>query len=150
MILIDLIKSKADSTPTVNSFGVGLRAYANLEQENESLTEYSEPMFPRVWMYPYESDDIINHRTMRRSYYVMLDITDLHNFDDSSDQISTKLLTMDAITDEVILRISKDDNVEEISNIKRAPLAHQSDHNEIGFRVTFKIKLKRDDTVYPC
>lgn len=151
MLIIDLIKSVSDAMTSIKSFGTGVRAYANLEEENEALVEYDEPNFPRVWLYTFSSEDVIEKSgALTRVYLLTVDITDLHNLDDSSQQISDKLLLMYAICTEFIMRVYKHVNVEYVKNIRREPLQHHLDHNSIGYAIQFKIKLIHDDTVYPC
>lgn len=151
MLIVDLIKSVSDAMTSINSFGTGLRHYANLEEENEALVEYGEPNFPRVWLYTFGSEDNITASGgIEREYLLTIDITDLHNADDSSQQISDKLLLMYDICTEFIMRIDKHTNTKYIKSIRREPLQHHLDHNSIGYAIQFKIKLKIDDTVYPC
>lgn len=151
MLVVDVIKDCSDATAGINSFGSGVRAYANLEQENESFSEYNEPMFPRCWLYTFSTEETI-HKSghLERVYLLTVDITDLHNLDDSSQQITDQLLTMYSIATEFILRVFKHTNVEYVKSIRREPLQHHLDHNTIGYAIQFKVKLFTDDTVYPC
>ena len=151
MLIIDLIKSVSDAMTSINSFGTGVRQYANLEEENEAMAEYGEPNFPRVWLYTFSTEETIEKSgALTRVYLLTVDITDLHNLDDSSQQISDKLLLMYDICTEFIMRVYKHVNVEYVKNIRREPLQHHLDHNSIGYAIQFKIKLFTDDTVYPC
>ena len=59
MLIIDLIKSVSDAMTSINSFGTGVRQYANLEEENEAMAEYGEPNFPRVWLYTFSTEETI-------------------------------------------------------------------------------------------
>lgn len=154
-MIIRKIKAIADSITAVKSFGHGRRNYANLEQENASMTEYGiGNEFPRVWLYPVEViEEVQKSGALIPRYKLLLDVCDLCNLDSSTTDIDVVLDRTEPIARELILRIFNinDSELKLIEKIsaRRTELIHVMDANLVGWAVQVEIKVQELIT-YPC
>ncbi len=154
-MIVRKIKAIADSIASVKSFGHGRRSYANLEQENASMTEYGTGNeFPRIWLYPVDVvDEVQRSGALIPRYKLLLDVCDLCNMDASTKEIDAVLDRTEPIAREIILRIfnindSEMKLIEKIS-ARRTELIHIMDANLVGWAVQVEMKVQ-ELIQYPC
>lgn len=150
-MIFDTIKTVALATAGVKSFGHGRRSYANLEQENEAISEYGTGIeFPRIWLYPVEvTERLVISGALMPSYNLLLDIADRCPFDASTKQIDDVLRVLEPMAREFILRMFKVNGLMEKFDVRRQEIIHVYDANLVGYAMQFNVKLQEQIT-YPC
>jgi hypothetical protein len=152
---VTLLRTTAEATPRLRSFGHGPRAYSNLDQINASIKKFirdgQAAEFPQVWVHPVTiSEEYKKAGTLDAIYSVLFVIATNGNFSASPETMEETLNEINSIRREYVLRITKAAAFDKmVGDVTSEPIYHHISKNLIGYLCRFKMTLK-ENFVYPC
>lgn len=157
MVVSDIIKSAAEKTLGIQSFGYGAKAYSDIESRELDLTfferiatENNKLEFPRLWLYPIViTEEILKSGALDTSYNIDLLLAKQSDFTGSGKSVDDILNEMHLLSREYILRLKKEPGVLRMTQITKRPAFHITKQNLVGYMINFKLNIS-EAILYPC
>ena len=133
-------------------FGHGTRAYANLEGETLEDGIVPDPETKlRGWLYPYVILDNITSAKFGLhvgdpTYDCIVDLHRAYDLDKGMTHLAEAQESLEVLSREFILRLSKKEIVTDIFDVRRDPMFHAYDANYHGYGIQFKVVLNAELT----